>query len=50
MQKIIDDWIKENNKSSKVWDQITLKKVINEKYKQNIHKLPGSYIGFFNKR
>ena len=29
-RNIIDDWIKENNKSSKVWDQVTLNKVINE--------------------
>ena len=48
-RNIIDDWIKENNKSSKVWDQVTLNKVINEKYKQNTHKLPGSYIGIFDK-
>ena len=48
-RNIIDDWIKENNKSTKVWDQVTLDKVINKKYKENMHKLPGSYIGIFNK-
>jgi hypothetical protein len=47
-RKIIADWIKENNKSFKVWDQVTLDKVLNETYKNHVHVLPHSYVGIFN--
>ena len=48
-KQIINDWINENNKSFKVWDQVTLDKVLNKTYKNHIHTLPNSYIGIFNK-
>ena len=48
-KKIINDWINENNKSNKTWDQVTLDKVLNKTYKNHIHTLPNSYIGIFNK-
>jgi len=49
-RNIIDDWIKENEKNSNSWDQITLGKIVNTKYKEHEYILPKEYCSIFDKR
>lgn len=49
-RNIINDWINENNKNSNVFDQVTLGKVINKKYKEHEYKLPKEYCSIFDRR
>ena len=49
-RNIIDDWVKENNKNSNAWDQRTLGKIINSKYKKHEYKLPKEYCSIFDRK
>lgn len=48
-RNIIDDWIKENSKNDSVWDQVTLCRVINKKYKHHEYILPKQYCCIFDR-
>ncbi len=49
-KQILHDWIKINNKHRNVYDQETLKTIINYRYKNNIYRLPGEYCAIFDNR
>ena len=49
-RNIIDDWIRENNKNNNSWDQVTLGKVVKNKYKNQEYKLPKEYCSIFDRK
>ena len=49
-RNIINDWIKVNKKDSNAWDQVTLGRVINSKYKKHEYKLPKEYCSIFDRK
>ena len=49
-RNILKDWISENNKSEDAWDQVTLGKIINEKYKNEEYILPKEYCSIFDRK
>ena len=48
-RNIISDWIELNNQNPDMYDQVSLSKVINRKYKQHEYKLPKEYCSIFDK-
>ena len=46
---IINDWILENNKNHQEWDQVTLQRVIRNKYKNHEYVLPKEYCSIFDR-
>ena len=47
-KQLLNDWIKLNKRHKNVYDQETLKVLINYKYKKNLYYLPGEYCAIFD--
>ena len=49
-RNILKDWISENSKNENAWDQVTLSKIINDKYKNEEYILPKEYCSIFDRK